>query len=236
MDPGRGRRPPAAPPEAPKKPFDVATMLRRIGKAVERYPRAALFELADEGYRSTFAQLVACILSIRTRDETMLPAARALLQRAPTPRAMLELSQEEVDALIRTCSFHEQKAGQILEIARRALEEHGGEIPCDPAVLTGFRGVGPKCAHLVLGIACDQPYIGVDVHVHRVTNRWGYVSAPTPEKTMAALEERLPRRHWVEINARLVPFGKHICTGRLPRCSTCPVLQFCRQVGVTEHR
>ena len=96
--------------------------------------------------------------------------------------------------------------------------------------------MGPKCANLVLGIACGMSHIGVDVHVHRVTNRWGYVSAPTPERTMEALEAKLPERYRVEINRLLVPFGKHVCTGRLPKCSTCPVLDMCRQVGVTEHR
>jgi len=88
----------------------------------------------------------------------------------------------------------------------------------------------------VLGIACGQPRIGVDIHVHRVTNRWGYVNTSTPEKTTAALEGILPHSYWIEINRLLVPFGKHICTGRLPRCSTCPVLDMCRQIGVTTHR
>ncbi|HEX6986935.1 MAG TPA: endonuclease III, partial [Planctomycetaceae bacterium] len=96
--------------------------------------------------------------------------------------------------------------------------------------------VGPKCANLVLGIACGRPGVAVDVHVHRVTNRWGYVQARSPEATMAALRERLPQKFWVELNALLVPFGKHVCTGRLPKCSTCPLLDMCRQVGVTSHR
>ncbi|HEX2971755.1 MAG TPA: hypothetical protein VHP11_05450 [Tepidisphaeraceae bacterium] len=109
-------------------------------------------------------------------------------------------------------------------------------MPCDEQVLRSFRGVGPKCANLVLGIACGQAAIGVDIHVHRVTNRWGYVSAPTPEKTLSELQKKLPRQYWVEINRLLVPFGKHICTGTLPHCSTCPVWDMCRQVGVTAHR
>jgi endonuclease III len=88
----------------------------------------------------------------------------------------------------------------------------------------------------VLGIACGQARIGVDIHVHRVTNRWGYVHASTPEATMVELESKLPREYWVEINRLLVPFGKHVCTGALPRCSTCPVLDMCRQVGVSAHR
>jgi endonuclease-3 len=149
---------------------------------------------------------------------------------------MLDLSEEEIDGLIRASTFHDRKARQIREIARRITEEHGGEMPCDESVLLSFGGVGPKCANLVLGIACGQPRIGVDIHVHRVTNRWSYVGTRTPEATVRALEEKLPRRYWVEINSLLVPFGKHICTGQRPRCSTCPVLDMCRQVGVSSHR
>ena len=89
---------------------------------------------------------------------------------------------------------------------------------------------------MALGVACGLPFISVDVHVHRVTNRWGYVAASTPEKTLAELEAKLPKGHWVDINRLLVPFGKHVCTGKAPKCSTCPVLAYCRQVGVTEHR
>jgi endonuclease-3 len=109
-------------------------------------------------------------------------------------------------------------------------------VPCDEAVLLSFAGVGPKCANLVLGIACGQPRIGVDIHVHRVTNRWGYVSRRTPEQSMAALEECLPERYWLEINALLVPFGKNVCTPIGPKCSSCPLLDMCEQQGVGSHR
>jgi endonuclease-3 len=237
-EPSRPRKEiPPVPEELPagKEPFDIDVALRRVARAVEGVPKAALFELAERGFSSPFEQLVACIISIRTLDEVMLPTARRLLEAARTPAEMARLTPEEIDERIKACTFHEPKAGQIHEIAKRVLAEHGGELPCDPDVLLSFRGVGPKCANLVLGIACGRPFIGVDVHVHRVTNRWGYVQAPTPEKTMRALEEKLPQRYWVEINRLLVPFGKHVCTGRLPKCSTCPVLAMCRQVGVTAH-
>jgi endonuclease-3 len=227
---------PAAPGAATKQPFDVAEALRRIRVAVEPYAKAALFELAEQGYDSPFEQLVACLISIRTRDETTLPTARRLFAVARTPAAMADLSPAEIDDLIRACTFHEPKAAQIQTIAHRIVAEHGGTLPCDRDVLLSFHGVGPKCAALVLGIACGQPFIGVDVHVHRVTNRWGYVQTANPVKTMQALEARLPQRFWVEINALLVPFGKHICTGQRPKCSTCPVLEMCQQVGVTSHR
>ena len=101
--------------------------------------------------------------------------------------------------------------------------------------LMTFKGVGPKCANLAVGITCGTPIVGVDIHMHRVTNRWGYVKAATPEKTMAALHEKLPDAYRVEINALLVPFGKRVCTGSRPHCATCPLLEMCQQVGVTSH-
>ena len=195
-----------------------------------------MFELAEEGFDSAFEQLVACIISIRTFDEITLPTARRLFARARTPLAVSQLTVNEIEALIRGSSFHERKAPQIKAIAQRVVDEYDGTLPCDREVLLSFAGVGPKCANLALGIACGEPTISVDVHVHRVTNRWGYVSASTPERTMAALEAKLPRRYWIEINRLLVPFGKHICTGQLPHCSTCPVLDMCQQVGVTAQR
>lgn len=219
-----------------KKPFNIHVVLRRIRAAVTGHADAAMFELAERGYRSVFQQLVACIISIRTRDEVSLPTAIKLLERAPTPAAVAKLSVSQIDTLIRGCSFHEPKAAQIREIARRTVDEFGGELPCDFEVLTSFRGVGPKCANLAMGVACGTERISVDIHVHRVTNRWGYVAAGSPEGTMRALEQKLPRKYWIDINRLLVPFGKHICTGHLPKCSTCPVLEYCRQVGVTAHR
>ena len=102
--------------------------------------------------------------------------------------------------------------------------------------LTEFRGVGPKIAALTLAVGFGKAAIAVDIHVHRIVNRWGYVEGSTPEKTAAALAEKLPERYWIEINERLVPFGKSVCTGARPRCSTCALLSMCRQVGVTSHR
>jgi endonuclease III len=219
-----------------KKAFDIDIAISRIREAVQPFAKAAMFELAEDGFNSTFEQLVACIISIRTYDEVMLPTARKLFARARTPEQISRMTPQEIDELIRPSTFHENKASQIHAIARRVVDEFHGSLPCDEQVLLSFKGVGPKCANLVLGIACGEPFIGVDIHVHRVTNRWGYVQTRTPERTMEALKEKLPRRYWIEINRLLVPFGKHICTGRLPRCSTCPVLDMCRQVGVAEHR
>ena len=219
-----------------KRPIDIDLVMDRIRETIQPFPKAAMFQLFDEGYSSPFEQLVACMISIRTRDETTVPVAHRFFSRARRPEDVSKLSFAEVDQLIEMSSFHEAKAGQIRAIARIASEKYGGELPCDRDVLLSLPGVGPKCANLVLGIACGQPHIAVDIHVHRVTNRWDYVRATTPEATMAALEAKLPERYWVEINRLLVPFGKHVCTGHLPHCSTCPVLDMCRQVGVLQHQ
>lgn len=219
-----------------KRPFDIDVALARIREAVRPLPKAALFQLAEEGYTSLFEQLVACIISVRTRDEVTLPTARRLFAVARTPAAVAALTPRQIDALIHPCTFHTPKAHTLHQMARRIQTEYGGTLPCDRQALLGLAGVGPKCANLALGIACGQPAIAVDVHVHRVTNRWGYVQTATPEQTLAALQARLPRDYWLELNRLLVPFGKHICTGRRPKCSSCPVLDMCQQRGVIAPR
>jgi endonuclease-3 len=248
--------------EATKVPFDIDAALAAVAAAVRPFPPAAMFALAEEGWATPFQQLVACVISIRTYDEVSLPLSRDLFAAAPTPGAVAALGAPEIARLIRGSTFADRKAEQILAIAERVVAQHGGELPCDEATMRAFSGVGVKCTNLALGIACrrrglpvrfagepgegrersadegltERRLIAVDVHVHRVTNRWGYVSAPTPEKTTGALGRVLPRRYDVEINRLLVPFGKHVCTGVRPKCSTCPVLAMCAQVGVTSHR
>jgi endonuclease-3 len=220
----------------PKKPFDIDQSIERIRVTVALLPKAAMFELAEEGFDSPFEQLFACIISIRTFDEVTLPTARRFFARARTPLEVSQLTPAEIGALIVGSSYHERKAQQLHLLAQRVVDEYSGVLPCVEEVLLSFTGVGPKCTNLVMGIACGEARIGVDIHVHRVTNRWGYVQASTPERTMAALEDKLPRGYWVEINRLLVPFGKHICTGQRPRCTTCPVLEMCQQVGVGSQR
>jgi endonuclease-3 len=219
-----------------KLPFDIDEVMRRIRAVVAGYPDAAMFALRELGYGTLFQQLVACIVSIRTTDEVSLPTALALLVRAPTPAEVADLDVRDIDAAIHSSTFHAAKAAQIHAIARRAVQEFRGELPADAEVLRSFAGVGPKCANLALGVARGVPLISVDVHVWRVVNRWGYVAGRTPDATREALERVLPKKYWIEINRRLVPFGKRVCTGARPKCSTCPVLEYCRQVGVTDPR
>lgn len=223
-------------PEVVKLPLDIALVLSRLREVMRQFPQAALFALADQGYHSPFEILIACIISIRTQDETTLSVARRLFERSRTPAEVSHLSSTALEELIDQCTFHESKARQIHAIACRVVQEYQGFLPCEADILLSFQGVGPKCANLVLGIACAQPRISVDIHVHRVTNRWGYVHTRTPEETLVALETKVPHHHWLEINQLLMPFGKHICTGKLPRCSTCPVLNSCQQIGVDAYR
>ncbi|MEM1311763.1 MAG: endonuclease III [Cyanobacteria bacterium P01_H01_bin.153] len=216
--------------------FDIGQAIPLLRKAVEPFPKAAMFQLADEGFNSLYEQLISCIISIRTYDEVSVPVSRRLFARARTPLEMVQLSVDEILNLIRRSTFPENKAAQIHTLSQRILTEFGGQLPADFETLTQFKGVGPKCANLALGVAMGYPCISVDIHVHRVTNRWGYVATKTPEKTMAALEQTLPKEYWVEINRLLVPFGKHICQGRSPRCRVCPLAHMCQQVGVANCR
>lgn len=216
--------------------FPIGEALALVREAVAPYPKAAMFELAERGFRSPFQQLIACVISIRTRDEESLPISERLFAAAPTPAALAALSEAEIARLITPSTFAGTKAGQIRAIARRVSDEFGGELPCDEATMRSFAGVGVKCANLALGIACGEPKISVDVHVDRIVNRWGYVQTRTPEQTTVVLAKTLPREYWIEINALLVPFGKHICTGRAPRCNTCPVRPICPRIGVTSSR
>jgi endonuclease III len=223
-------------PPMEKIPFDLPSTLDRIRQAVQPFPKAAMFELAEKGYKSLFEQLIGCIISIRTLDEVSLPVTLRLFGVAHTPAQIAQLSPQQIQQLIAPSSFAERKAGQILAIAQQVAALYQGDLPCDEQLLLSFNGVGVKCAHLALGVACGQPAISVDIHVHRITNRWGYVATATPEQTTLALEQILPRAYWIEINQLLVPFGKHICTPRIPHCSSCPIVEMCRQVGVTSHQ
>lgn len=218
----------------PAYPARDAIALAR--SAIGDFAPAAMFDLRERGFGSVFQQIVSCVISIRTRDEESLPASFRLLEAAPDASAVAALTEIDIDRLIRPATFHEQKATRIREIARMAVDEYGGDLPCDGEVLRSLTGVGPKCANLALGVACGAPVVSVDIHVHRVTNRWGLVAARTPELSSEALAAVLPDDQKVEINRVLVPFGKHVCTGVRPRCSSCPVLPICDRVGVESSR
>lgn len=219
-----------------KEPFDIDDVFRRLRRAVRELPKAAMFDLRDRGYGSPFEQLVGSLISARTRDETTIAVCLRLFEAARTPEQMAELDEGALLSLLRGATFAETKARDILSLSREIVERYNGHVPDSLNELVDFRGVGPKIAALTLAVGFGRPALAVDIHVHRVTNRWGYVAASTPEKTLAALTAKLPERYWVEINERLVPFGKFVCTGTRPKCSTCLLLSMCRQVGVSNPR
>ncbi len=216
--------------------FPITSVLDRIETAVRDVPKATMHELGDDGYRSLFQQTIACLISIRTYEEVTMPICRELFARAPDPESVVALGEEGVLEIIRRSTFADRKAGQIIAIARQTLDDHGGELPCDRETILALNGIGPKCANLALGIACDLPLVSVDIHVHRVTNRWGYIATRTPEQSTLALDAVMPDDQKVRINRLLVPFGKAICTGQRPLCSKCPVRADCARVGVTTSR
>ncbi len=219
-----------------KRPFDTERAIPLLRQAVEGLPMPSMFELRSLGYGSLFQQVVACMISVRTYEEVSLPASVRLFERASTAAEIAALDVTEIDQLISPSTFHERKSAQIREIAQTTATSFDGDLPCDEATMLALPGIGPKCAALALGIACGQERLPVDIHVHRVANRWGVVQTKSPEQTQLALQEVFPPQYWLELNERLVPFGRSICTRLRPACSTCLLLDMCQQVGVTNPR
>jgi len=183
-----------------------------------------------------FKVLISCILSLRTKDQTTGPASERLFALADTPAGMLTLSQEAVERAIYPVGFYRNKAGQILDICRILLERHEGRVPDDIDQLLTLKGVGRKTANLVVTLGFGKPGICVDTHVHRICNRWGYVSTRNPEETERALRVKLPAEHWLEINDLLVAYGQNLCRPLSPHCSVCRLAGFCDRIGVERSR
>lgn len=189
-----------------------------------------------ERKRDPFRLLVACVISLRTKDAVTAAASARLFAVAATPRSVAALDEAPIAELIYPAGFYNTKARQIREIARRIVAEHGGRVPGDRDALLAFPGVGRKTANLVLGLGFGLPAICVDTHVHRISNRLGLVATRTPEQTEHALEEVLPRRCWIEINDLLVTFGQHVCQPVSPWCSRCTLAARCPRIGVDRSR
>jgi endonuclease-3 len=198
-------------------------------------PAPAVAEAAKER-RDPFRVLVATVISLRTKDEVTGAAARRLLGRAGTPEALAEMPKDEIARLIYPAGFYNTKAAQLKRTAHLLLERHGGKVPADMDALLALPGVGRKTANLVRNEGYGLPGICVDTHVHRISNRFGWVATGTPAETEKALEEILPRKYWIPINRLLVGFGQRICTPVSPRCSTCALESHCLKRGVGKHR
>jgi endonuclease III len=189
-----------------------------------------------EQSRDPFQVLIACILSLRTQDTTTGPAAARLFALARTPADMLRVPVRRIQRAIYPVGFYRTKARVVHQISRELLERFESRVPADLEALLSLHGVGRKTANLVVTMGFGKPGICVDTHVHRISNRLGWVRTKAPDETEMALRARLPRRYWIELNDLLVSFGQNVCGPLSPRCSTCPVRALCPRVGVTTSR
>ena len=192
--------------------------------------------LIAEASDSPFKVLISCILSLRTQDSTTAQASRRLFALADSPETMVQLSAKTIEQAIFPVGFYRTKAKTILEICGNLNEKYRGRVPDEIGELMKFKGVGRKTANLVVTLGYNKPGICVDTHVHRISNRWGYVKTATPEKTETTLRQKLPKQYWIEYNDLLVSFGQHLCRPISPLCSQCPVAKYCSQIGVTVKR
>ncbi|MDR2135651.1 MAG: endonuclease III [Treponema sp.] len=192
--------------------------------------------VAEQYSRDPWAVLVSTILSLRTKDEVTLAASARLLEKAAAPAELAALDEETIAALAYPAGFYRTKAANLKKIAAILLERYGGEVPSDMDQLLALPGVGRKTANLVLTEAFDLPGICVDVHVHRICNRAGWVRTKNPEETEMALREALPRKYWKGINALLVLYGQQICRPVSPYCSRCVIAAHCGRNGVEKSR
>ncbi|MCB0077680.1 MAG: endonuclease III [Anaerolineales bacterium] len=218
--------------------MDVPTMrnaLTRIRTAMDDWQTPLVDAMAASG-DDPYRILIATLLSLRTRDEITALVSDALFARAATPHAILALPVEELREIIRPVGFYNNKTDSIREVSRLLLEQHEGRVPDELDELLRLPGVGRKTANLVVTAGYGKPGICVDTHVHRISNRFGFVETKNPDKTEMALREKLPPDLWMEINMLLVSLGQTICHPTSPKCSICPVNDLCERVGVTRSR
>jgi endonuclease-3 len=214
---------------------DIHAALRILRREVRRWQEPVVGVVAKES-RDPFRILTACVLSLRTKDRTTAEASRRLFALASDPSSMLKLPLRVIERAIYPVGFYRTKAKQIREICRRLLDVYSGRVPDSIEELLTLTGVGRKTANLVVTVGYRKPGICVDIHVHRISNRWGYVRTKTPEQTEQALRRKLPARYWITFNDLLVPFGQNVCQPVSPWCSRCKLAEYCDQVGVTKSR
>ena len=213
----------------------IGHRIRTLRRLSPTWRATALADVAAH-WRDPFRVLIACLLSLRTRDETTGPAAARLFALADTPEGLGRLSLRAIERAIYPVGFYRTKARVLRDVSRDLLDRFGGSVPDDIDSLLTLKGVGRKTANLVVTQGFNKPGICVDVHVHRISNRWGYVRTRTPEETEMALRRRLPRRYWIGYNDLLVSFGQNICLPVSPHCSRCPVRAGCPRRGVVRSR
>ncbi len=214
---------------------DIHAVVSQVKKTIRRWKEPVLGVVARET-RDPFRILIACLLSLRTKDQTTAEASQRLFRLADTPERMSALSIRTIEKAIYPVGFYKNKAKQIRAICQSLLQDFGGRVPDTIEELLTLKGVGRKTANLVVTVGYRKPGICVDIHVHRISNRWGYVRTKTPEETERALRHKLPAKYWITFNDWLVPFGQHLCRPISPFCSQCPVSRYCKKVGVRSSR
>jgi endonuclease-3 len=214
---------------------DIHAAMRILRRQAAKW-QTPVVTLIAEASDSPFKVLISCILSLRTQDSTTAHASRRLFALADSPETMVKLTAKKIERAIFPVGFYRTKAKTILEICRILIEKYSGKVPDEIDELIKFKGVGRKTANLVVTLGYNKPGICVDTHVHRISNRWGYVKTATPAKTEVALREKLPKQYWIQYNDLLVSFGQQLCRPISPLCSQCPVAKYCNQIGVTTRR
>ncbi len=192
--------------------------------------------LVGKRWGDPYLVLISCLLSLRTKDETTLPAAERLFALAKTPKKMLTLTAKQIEKVIYPVGFFHVKTKNILSISKSLVDDYKGAVPDTIDELLTLKGVGRKTANLVVTEGFGKFGICVDTHVHRISNRLGFVSTSKADETEYELRNRLPKRHWLAYNCLLVLWGQNICAPVSPKCSQCKVQPHCCQVGVMKHR
>lgn len=214
----------------------ITAALRIVRREIRQWEEPVLGVVARESNRDPFRILISCLLSLRTKDKTTGEASARLYALAHQPTTMLTIPLQQIEQAIYPVCFYRTKAKSIHAICRRLLAVYGGAVPDSIEELVTLSGVGRKTANLVVTVAFGKPGICVDIHVHRISNRWGYVKTETPDETEVALRNKLPRQHWITFNDLLVPYGQHLCQPVSPFCSKCKLTEYCDRVGVTRSR
>jgi endonuclease-3 len=214
---------------------DIHSAIRILRREAPKW-QTPIVTLVAENSASPFQVLVSCILSLRTQDATTAQASRRLFALADAPEPMSRLSIQRIEKAIFPVGFYHTKAKVIRDICRTLLKDYSGKVPDEIDELLKLKGVGRKTANLVVTLGYRKPGICVDTHVHRISNRWGYVRTKNPLTTEFALRAKLPEQYWLEYNDLLVTFGQHLCRPISPMCSRCPVRKYCARVGVTISR
>ncbi len=214
---------------------NVDTVIITVKNAVKKYAMPVL-ERFNDSKKDPYWVLIPCILSLRAKDEATAVVSESLYRMAPTPEQVLKIPLKKMEQIVYKTGFYHVKAKNVLNITKIILEKYKGKVPDDIDELLTIPGVGRKTANLVVTVAFKKPGICVDTHVHKISNRWGYVKTKDAEHTEMRLREILPKKYWMKINLYLVLFGQNICLSVSPFCSKCPIAKWCPRIGVTTSR